>query len=72
MIASIKDCREWTQERAYELASELYDEEFYDLPTTLQEKVYAQANDEYTDKYADWCDVAYERWKDRKWITSKH
>ena len=63
MIASIRDCKEWTQERAYELASELYGKEFYDLSTTLQEKVYAQANDEYTDVYADWCDRVYERVK---------
>ena len=64
--SSLRDYKDWIQERAFVLANELYDEEFYNLPENLQDKVYNQASEDYTDAYSSWCDAEYERWRDRR------
>ena len=63
MIADMKD---WIQNRADDLATELHNKEFYDLPSNLQDTVYQQAMEDWTDYYADQIDHIYEREKERQ------
>ena len=58
--------KEWTQNRAEEIALEAYRREFYDLGPHIQLLVYAKAMEDYRDYYADLIDSTYERLRDQK------
>jgi len=51
------DLKEMYCERADELAMELYDKEFYDLPKNLQDKVWLMAEQGVVDGLADHADM---------------
>ena len=55
------DYKDWIQNRAEELAQELYSTEFYELPENIRAQVYNQAYLDYTDHYAAQIDAAYDR-----------
>jgi len=55
------DYKDWIQNRAEELAQELYDEEFYDLLNDLQIRLRNRAEADYHDHEADKIDAAYDR-----------
>lgn len=47
------------------IAIERYGMDFYHLPEETQNIVTQMALQRYKDRYADECDAAYERWKER-------
>lgn len=51
------------QQHADEIAWENYGKDFYDLPEALQNKVYTEAQERYTDNFASQIDGMKERRK---------
>lgn len=58
--------KDWAQNRADEIALEVYNREFYNLGPHIQLLVYAKALEDYKDYYADLVDSTYERLRDQK------
>ena len=58
------DMKQWIFEKAQELASELYEREYYDLPPSLQELCYNKAVELFSGFIANMIDDAIEK---RKW-----
>lgn len=66
MRASLKDYKDWMQERADEIAYDEYLKDFYDLTKRQQTEVYDQASSDHTDAYSAWCDAIYERIREER------
>ena len=60
------DYKQWIQDRAEELALELYAHEYQHLPSNLQELVYFKAEAQYLDYCAMKIDMIYDRLMDYK------
>ena len=60
------DYKEWISEKAYELADEKYNKEFYDLSDELQMEVYNEAVEAYKDFLADQIDQLHELAKESR------
>ena len=59
------DYKEWIQQRADELAEDLYDKDFYHLTGDEQIKVWEQAKEEWIDHYAVSIDACYDAAEER-------
>ena len=66
MRVSIKDYKDWIQERADDLAVEYYSMDFYTLAKEEQQEIYALALEDYKDEYASYCDYVYEMHRDKE------
>lgn len=66
MRASIKDYKDWIQERADDLAVEYYNKDYYDLTDEEQQEIYELAEGDYKDAYASYCDYVYETQRGEK------
>lgn len=60
------DQKEWTQNKAEELALELTGHDFYELGTSLQLMLWLAAEQYYINYYSSLIDSIYEREKDRQ------
>jgi len=60
------DYKEWIQDRAMELAEEMYQQDYYDLPYDLQDDIFSQAVNDYVDYHAGIIDAAYDRMMDKR------
>ena len=54
------DYKEWINNRASQLANDVFDCEFINLPPTVQSIVYNQSCEDYKNELADLIDCAYE------------
>jgi len=59
------DYKYWITCKADEIALEQYGVEFDELPELIREKVYAQAEEAYTDFYSSRLDHIYETMRDK-------
>ena len=66
MRASIKDNKDWIQERADELAEEEHNKDFYDLPRSIRDEIYKHASNDYVEAYSSYCDYVYETHRDKE------
>ena len=60
------DHKDWTQNRADNIAIEQYGRDFYELDGDDQVAVYEQAEEDYKDWYSSKIDAIYERAKEAK------
>jgi len=63
--------KDWTQNRADEIANELYDKEFYDLPSSLRDEVYAKAMEDWNSYYAIQIDHLFDIAKEQRLMRLK-
>lgn len=59
------DYKEWTAERADELAQEQYNKEYYDLPDEVQIELWNRAEADWINRQAGEMDAAYDRYEDK-------
>lgn len=55
------DMKDWIQNKAEELAQELYNADYFDLDENTQRALFDKACEGYHDYYAAKIDVAYDR-----------
>lgn len=58
------DMKDWIQNKAEELALELYDADYFDLDEDTQKAIFDKACEDYHDYYAAKVDAACDRWKE--------
>ena len=64
MRANLKDYKAWIQERAEEIALDLFGQEWDEVARSTQDWCYHVATEHYKDKYADSIDATYEAMRD--------
>ena len=66
MTSSLTDYKDWIQNKADEIALDVYETEFYDLPPETRDTVYGLATEAYKDALADRIDLIYEALRDKQ------